>query len=406
MRNILNKKTTANGKKAVSKVTWYVPMVILVALNIGLILWRGIDTVTAPSSEANLSTESSLQTGYDTFISSKPVPAIPAEESTSETNDECDDPHWCQIAMPSVSHFKFLPPPTDPKRWRKAQIQAAHGDQVLLREIVNQFPDKHDFLNGDTLFRPIQPLADVFVNDVTYFQQLTKDGHKILSEAEVLRENKRIGTILESRAPRKKHEKSYETMLNNVPYQTNWRAENKAPIVQLGYPTFNKVNGEYFKGTFSGGMYMYTPKIFEEWDAVRNQIDTPFIGISVLNENWGFLSTVFPGRVANWSICKCEKFPRTAQLLQEFLDHEKTLMLVVSQHHNQSHPKILTLPRGIPLHFPNTDQLVFDAMSYSLRNIKRTTLLFAAASSWGPSKFQNWYQYVFPSSSVCNCLFF
>jgi hypothetical protein len=60
----------------------------------------------------------------------------------------CTDPVWCAVQMPSQSYFKFEPP-TDPLRWRIAQLQASSGEQVLLKRLVNTFPGHHDFLDGD-----------------------------------------------------------------------------------------------------------------------------------------------------------------------------------------------------------------------------------------------------------------
>lgn len=154
--------------------------------------------------------------------------------------------------------------------------------------------------------------------------------------------------------------------------------------------------------------------LLEAWAEVRHEIQQRFVLIVMLNENWGLLSCAFPGRTAGWG--RCKDFP----LLQELLEDKNLVMLVVNQHHNSSHPKILTWPRGIPLHWKHSDRLMWKAMrgilqfadggssssssgssgstsssnsvsastsdadSEALAPVHRTTLLFSGSSSWGP----------------------
>lgn len=111
------------------------------------------------------------------------------------------------------------------------------------------------------------------------------------------------------------------------------------------------------------------------------RLDTPMIAICSLNENWGFISTNFPNRTAGWGQC-CNT--KRDEVVLEFLNHDKTLMLVTNQHNNVSHPKLLTLPRGIPVTWGMTRVIVWDSMFKVLKENKKGPLLFAAASSWGP----------------------
>ena len=57
-------------------------------------------------------------------------------------------------------------------------------------------------------------------------------------------------------------------------------------------------------------------------------------------------------------------------------------MLVVNQHHNISHPKIISIPRGVP---PNGGaKLVWDQAREALqKGLIKKTLLFVASSNWG-----------------------
>lgn len=76
-----------------------------------------------------------------------------------------------------------------------------------------------------------------------------------------------------------------------------------------------------------------------------DKIEAPFIFVHANNENWGMFSTYLPNRTADWGSCCSEK---DYGILKKMLDHHKLLMFVVTQHANYSHPKILTLPRGVP----------------------------------------------------------
>lgn len=58
-------------------------------------------------------------------------------------------------------------------------------------------------------------------------------------------------------------------------------------------------------------------------------------------------------------------------------------MFVINQHHNISHPKLLVLPRGLPITWKTTAGLVYDTMQYAPEHIRKRYLLFAASSNWG-----------------------
>jgi len=87
-------------------------------------------------------------------------------------------------------------------------------------------------------------------------------------------------------------------------------------------------------------------------------------------------------------------------LLLLFIDHPKTLMFVINQHHNMTHPKLISIPRyhylfkyitlsqlsynrGLPLTWDHTEKLIFDTIQHNLNNVKRSRLLFSATSKWG-----------------------
>jgi hypothetical protein len=61
----------------------------------------------------------------------------------------CADPVWCNVPMPAQSHFRFMSPPTDEKRWRLAQQVAASGRQVFTERALKAFPYPDNFLGNN-----------------------------------------------------------------------------------------------------------------------------------------------------------------------------------------------------------------------------------------------------------------
>eukprot|EP00975_Prorocentrum_lima_P071724 12939287-Prorocentrum_lima.AAC.1 len=137
-----------------------------------------------------------------------------------------------------------------------------------------------------------------------------------------------------------------------------------------------------------GGAFIDRQVFFKHWRKVKDRIDTPFLTVCTLNENWGFLSTNFPNRTAGWGRC-CDT-PRD-RIVYDFLNHDKTLLLVTNQHVNITHPKLMIWPRGIPITWGQTRMLVWDTMhkvlkhnSQDWQSNRKEVLLFAASSKWGP----------------------
>ncbi len=314
----------------------------------------------------------------------------------------CEDPEWCSIQMPKVSYFKF-DPPSDPRKWRIAQIQAAAGDQVLLREVIKSFPTHFDYLDGDITFRQLHYAMDMFVDERRDLTPLTSAGRKQYSpeESEEIQtlttssdvredqsESGRVGRRLQQvkiTSPKIVNGKlMYPWELEGkhvIPEPYDFRYADRAPIISIGYTAYLKDGQGYYSGSRVGGAFIDRKVFFKHWRQVKDRIEVPFIAVCSLNENWGFLSTMFPNRTAGWGRC-CDQ-PQD-KILYDFLDHDKTLMLVSNQHTNVSHPKLLILPRGIPLTWGNTRILVWDSQRLVLKKHKKNKLLFAAASKWGP----------------------
>ena len=334
------------------------------------------------------------------------------------------DAQFCDVPPPKTSHFRFPDAPHDAKRWRAAQILASSGEQVLLKRVVEQFPQPFDYLDGDRSFRGLQKLVDIFVDSKTGLQALLPEAGKdaalwspirrsrklrsqhvdedknfFLVDSGIEREpddtEKRTRTKRTRKSTRLLQEKDPNDELINsgdtikalhingkqiAPLPYNFRVSNRAPLVEMGYTAFDKNLNSYFSGNFVGGNFVKKEWFFDRWHDVKSRLDFPFITMCALNENWGVLSTNFPNRTAGWGAC-CNK--PSDKKLHEFLAHDKTLMFIINQHSNLSHPKLLTLPRGLPMQWEHTARVVWDTQRDILKNVKKQKLLFAASSSWG-----------------------
>jgi len=311
---------------------------------------------------------------------------------------ECNDPVWCKVPIPKISHYKF-DSPINPAKWKRAQMQAARGDQVLLDRIVRVFPNHFDYLDGDRAFRKLHSLIDVFVDHKSGLSALNKKSAVTMAVKDTRTGGRRLAAASAAGSGGDDGEDEGDLPLQKaksggvsqeiaghidgkrvVPEPYNYRAARRAPIVQMGYFGFAKNLNTFFSGNFVGGNFIKKGDFFNEWARTKNDIDVPFITICALNENWGLLSTMFPNRTAAWGQC-CD--PAKEKLLYEFLAHEKTLLLITNQHNNISHPKLLTIPRGIPLTWQHTAKLMWDTQRKVLHKVKKTKLLFAASSNWG-----------------------
>jgi hypothetical protein len=309
-----------------------------------------------------------------------------------ESLEPCTDPVWCNIPMPTKSYFHF-DPPTDPIRWKKAQILAMKGEHVLLKEIVKVFPNHFDFLDGDISFRKLHFTMDFFIDERRDLSPLVSGmSQRVHHKGEVddhFKGRRRQLAVKETydtiTAPKIVNgQLMYPWELNGkrvVPDPYDFRAANRAPVVGVGYTAYKRDSQTYFTGDRLGGAFIDRKTFFSHWRKVKNRIDVPWIAICSLNENWGFLSTRFPNRTAGWGQC-CTK--KQDAFIYDFLDHEKTLMLATNQHTNVSHPKLLILPRGIPITWGFTRMLIWDTQRNTMKKTKKDKLFFAASSKWGP----------------------
>ncbi len=287
--------------------------------------------------------------------------------SSQELSSMCTEVDWCNIEMPLVSHFKFEPP-NDPVRWKKAQIHAQNGDQILLEKIMKYFPHPFGYIDGDRAFRGLHKIVDAFID--------SKQGLDFVVNEKIASTIGGISRKVIDADESQPWQKQGKTVVPK-PYKPHRRA----PIVQLGYFAFNKDNNQFFSGNTLGGNFVDFYEFLEHWKKIKDRIEIPFITLVSLNENWGVFSTMLPNRTAAWGRC-CDK--PNQRIITEFLDHPMTLMMVINQHSNITHPKVITIPRGVPTTWDYTEKFIWDSQRKVLAEKKRNKLLLAAASNWGP----------------------
>lgn len=279
----------------------------------------------------------------------------------------CTDPVWCNVPMPKLSHFRFMPPPTDEKRWRLAQQVAASGRQVFTERALKAFPYPDNFLDGDTGFKNIENMVDVFLDPKTMLGPLANG--KISSTSK-----KRYARMVTKDGDEGKKEERYIR-----PGYVNSYTE-RAPITQIGAFKYEGKRIVTAKGNAVRGISH--KEFLAEFEEVEEALVTPAIYMCSLNENWGFFSSAFPDRTMQWGRYPKNKAQR--QTLETFLNSDKTVMMIINQHSNFSHPKLLVLPRGIPLTWGYTNKIVWDSMHFVVANEVKTQLLASMASDWGP----------------------
>jgi hypothetical protein len=276
---------------------------------------------------------------------------------------ECGDKMWCSIPMPNRSHFRFEPP-TDADRWRVAQIQAARGDQVLMKRARAVFPNQMDFIDGDELFRGLNNIVDLHIDHNKDLTLLTLNAKMV------------------SHAPQ--HVYNWATLSNAshpsvvIPGDYDIRGMDRAPVVMVGYYVFaRKRNSPYFTGPHVGEAIIDRPRLYKHFNAVKETIAKPFILLHGANENWGIMSTEFPNRTIDWGQC-CQG----GKTIHAILNHPKLVMFLHTQHHNVTHPKLITLPRGIAISWERKRNMLWELLHSSTDTVNKTSLVFSATSAW------------------------
>jgi hypothetical protein len=239
------------------------------------------------------------------------------------------------IPMPSKSSFQGFDAPSDQLKWSRAQQEARQGSQILLRKVQETLKSPSDYIDGDKHFRWLHRMADIFVDKKKGFEQLNDyNGYRV-------------------------------------------------PIVMIGHKEFQFKS---FEGDVIGAKTMGIDDVLNRINKGLLKFPKKFIAVGNMDENWGWASSCFMNRTASWGFSYDQslgpmKSNHNKELLP-FLDDPNLIMLVINQHHNITHPKVLTLPRGV---FPLNSKYIWDTSLKVLRTgIKKQRLVTSGSSSWGP----------------------
>lgn len=270
------------------------------------------------------------------------------------TCDRVDD--FSHIPMPSHSYFNGFDPPNDLSKWKMAQVQAQAGEHVLYQRVMEHIHSWQDIFTMDVHYRWLHHLSDIRLG----YEEWTK--------------------------------KPYRNIWKDVSSNSNVTAadlvhrKEQTPIVMFG-------NWKFERDDYTGkvmGLDSFNP------DQVRTalgkgfRIDQPIVALGLANENWGWASTYFLNRSIHWSLSLDRsneepldesRFRYSNEVMREFLDNENVLMLVVNQHHNISHSKVLSLPLGL-LGSGAAKQLFRTMVEVPSSNIRRSIPLSCISSDF------------------------
>jgi hypothetical protein len=284
--------------------------------------------------------------------------------------DDCKEGSlWCcsKIPMHVKSYYGFSDLDNQQK-WLQSCRLAASGKQVLLPNILKELTHPYDFIDGDTAFQNLHKQVDEFLDATDGFIGRTKASNTFTSKI--------------SQTPM-----SYGNYYEKTPY-TKEESMHRVPILASGFMQYSGHSKDFLRGHFLGFKGVSLTQILHHWGRQKKDIPMTerFILITAFNENWGFLSSTFPNRTSKWGRVDAQKFPT----LMSFLDDPRLVMLVIGQHSNITHPKILTIPRGLPdaggftNHAP---RMMHDTMRLVIeKNITKSKLLFSVSSAFGTRK--------------------
>lgn len=271
-----------------------------------------------------------------------------------------DTSEWYNIKIPSKSYFGFNTL-INSSKWELAKIQAHNGEHILLQRILKLFPSHLNFLDGDTLFRRYHDIADIFIDRYRDFQPLTNNQNNI---------NNRKKKLYPWEI------KGYEVLPKDHPMLFKTK---RAAIVKIGYFAFKKAENSLFGGGTLGKALLHRDGLLVHWNKSKHYIVKPFIALDTHDENWGLFSTHFPNRTAKWGHCCINE--KADYLLPEFLNHNKTIMVLINQHSNITHPKIITTPRGLPQN-THRNRIIWDTMRTMIsNNILKDKLLYTSITN-------------------------
>lgn len=279
------------------------------------------------------------------FYKLQEADSIYLEERLKNKMEPVTDPLWAGIQMPKESLFMGFDAPNDPARWNEALVKASRGEQVLLDRAMKVLKNPNIFFNVDENMKWIFHNQDFSIED--------------------------------------QKEKNWGS---GIPAMINSHGSARAPIVLFGKHYFDR---EGYEGkltsikTLGPEALMRAP---EEQIAFKDKI----VGLGLPNENWGWASSYFLNRTVAWGL-SMDKYNRGPfdkewkypdELMQSFLDREEIVVMLVNQHHNLTHPKILSTPLGIA---SENCRPLWDAMqTLDRRNISKDSrrLLLSMGSNY------------------------
>lgn len=247
---------------------------------------------------------------------------------------------WNEIPMPLQSSFAGFLPPRDTQRWKAAIFQATNGDQILLQKVLNAISSLSYIISSGDHFRWAYHSADSVASLVGGKIEIHKLNKTLLTNSSII----------------------------------------NAPIVLFGHKKFALPN---FEGKPVGSIKLGIRKI------IQNKISSlpkKIVAIGFLDQNVGWLSSYFTNRTVYKidtspmkSLMKSNGYLPTSSV-NAFLKNVNLTMLAVSQHHNCSHPKVITLPLGIL----NNPDVIWNVMNRTFYNSSRkSNLLLSISSNWG-----------------------
>ena len=232
---------------------------------------------------------------------------------------------WADIKPPTVSHFMGFDPPTDMKRWEMALLKAINGEQVLLQRALKAIKTPNDIIVVD------ERMKWIFHNvDFTLIGGNEKNSPPWAKD---------VGPIV--------------------------HAGGRAPIVMFGKHTFKDDRRK--EGEMTSIETLPPHELYDTPEKL--QLKERVVGVGLFNENWGWASTQFLNRSVSWRqnlgsgtegpFEENFKFPQ--EILQSFLDKDEIIMMLVNQHNNITHPKLLSCPLGISR---GSERNLYDAMHF------------------------------------------
>jgi hypothetical protein len=270
---------------------------------------------------------------HQQLISSHPLkPTKTVAASIPVAIDGEITPPWNDIPMPKKSYYAGFDAPNDPERWKRALFQASRGEQVLLKKVLEVIRSPFDYIHGSNSFKWVHQMSEHFKSKQTQFL----------------------------------------TDLVHVKGQ-------RAPIVLLGYREFDRKGHEgHMKGFYS----MNPDEIFADKTFT---IPRKIVGIGSMDENWGWLSTYFVNRTVPWALSLSKHpnpwskdFPYCNEYMARVLDDPNLVALFINQHHNCTHPKVVSVPLGI-----NDPKEVWSSVQRAMRtSLKKDQLIFTAGSDY------------------------